>query len=70
MLLVGADIFFFQVNKIFRHFPEVNFADDPTRYSRMAVDVLLRGILAPGAAGPTTRDGKSGTSPSAQQDKE
>ncbi len=46
MLLVGADIFFFQVNRIFRHFPEVNFADDPARYSRMAVDVLLRGILA------------------------
>lgn len=58
MLLVGADIFFFQVNKIFRHFPEVSFADDPARYSRMAVDVLLRGILAPGA------------SPSAQQEKE
>jgi TetR/AcrR family transcriptional regulator len=70
MLLVGADVFFFQVNKIFRHFPEVNFADDPARYSRMAVDVLLRGILAPGAAGPTTRAGKSRASSPAQQDKE
>lgn len=67
MLLVGADIFFFQVNKIFRHFPEVNFADDPARYSRMAVDVLLRGILAPG---PATRAGESGVSSPAQQEKE
>jgi len=70
MLLVGADIFFFQVNKIFRHFPEVNFADDPARYSRMAVDVLLRGILAPGAAAPATRAGESGASSPAQQEKE
>jgi hypothetical protein len=36
----------------------------------MAVDVLLRGILAPGAAGPTTRAGKSRASSPAQQDKE
>lgn len=70
MLLVGADIFFFQVNKIFRHFPEVNFADDPARYSGMAVDILLRGILAPGATGPTTRTGKSGVSSPAQHHKE
>ncbi len=67
MLLVGADIFFFQVNKIFRHFPEVSFADDPARYSRTAVDILLRGILAPG---PATRSGQSGASPPAQQEKE
>jgi TetR/AcrR family transcriptional regulator len=70
MLLVGADVFFFQVNKIFRHFPEVNFADDPARYSRMAVDVLLRGILARDATGPATHDEKSGASPPARQDKE
>lgn len=47
MLLVGADVFFFQANKVFRHFPEVSFADNPARYSGMAVDILLRGILAP-----------------------
>lgn len=54
MLLVGADVFFFQANKVFRHFPEVDFADDPARYSGMAVDILLRGILAPeaGASSP------------------
>jgi TetR/AcrR family transcriptional regulator len=54
MLLVGADVFFFQANKVFRHFPEVSFADDPARYSGMAVDILLRGILAPeaGASSP------------------
>jgi TetR/AcrR family transcriptional regulator len=70
MLLVGTDVFFFQANKVFRHFPEVNFADDPARYSRMAVDVLLHGILAPGAAAPATRAGESGASSPAQQEKE
>lgn len=70
MLLVGADVFFFQTNKVFRHFPEVTFADEPARYSGMAVDILLRGILAPGTAGSTTRAGKSGASSPAQHHKE
>lgn len=46
IMLVGANVFFFQANNVFRHFPEVNFADDPALYSRQAVDILLRGILA------------------------
>ena len=50
IMLVGADVFFFQANNVFRHFPEVNFADDPALYSRKAVDILLRGILAPNSA--------------------
>lgn len=66
MLLVGADVFFFQANKVFRHFPEVSFADDPERYSGMAVDILLRGMLAPDASKTAKRAGKSGTSSSAQ----
>ncbi|BAV34250.1 TetR family transcriptional regulator [Sulfuricaulis limicola] len=70
MLLVGADVFFFQANKVFRHFPEVSFADDPGRYSGMAVDILLRGILAPGADGATTRAGKSNAPSPAQHHKE
>lgn len=55
MLLVGANVFFFQACKLFRHFPEVSFADDPERYTRMAVDILIRGILAPDVAGETAR---------------
>ena len=45
-LLISANVFFFQARKVFRHFPEVSFADDPARYNRMTVDILLRGILA------------------------
>jgi TetR/AcrR family transcriptional regulator len=70
MMLVGADVFFFQANKVFRHFTEVTFADDPARYSSMAVDILLRGILASGAATPTTRAGETGVSRPAQYHKE
>ncbi len=44
-LLIGADVFFFQTRDVLRHFPDVDFADDPARYSRMLVDLLLRGIL-------------------------
>lgn len=50
ILLVSADVFFFQANKVFRRFPEVKFADDPAHYSRMLVDILLRGLLAPADA--------------------
>lgn len=48
-LLVGANVFFFQARNVFRHFPEVDFANEPARYSRMVVDILLRGLLAPPA---------------------
>jgi len=48
-LLVGANVFFFQARNVFRHFPEVNFADEPAHYTRMMVDILLRGILASGS---------------------
>ena len=49
-LLVGANVFFFQARNVFRHFPEVDFANEPARYSRMVVDILLRGLLAPPTA--------------------
>lgn len=45
-LLVGSNIFFFQARDILRHFPEVDFADDPLRYSRMIVAVIVDGITA------------------------
>lgn len=43
-LLIAADVFFFEARDVLRHFPEVGFADDPERYSRMLVDLLLHGI--------------------------
>jgi len=46
-LLVGANVFFFQARDVLRHFPDVDFADNPTHYSRMLADLLLHGILSP-----------------------
>ena len=45
VLLIGADVFFFQAREVLRHYPDVTFSDDPSRYSRMLVDILLRGIV-------------------------
>lgn len=46
VLLIAADVFFFEARPVLQHFPDVNFAHEPSRYSRMLVDILLRGILA------------------------
>jgi TetR/AcrR family transcriptional regulator len=66
-LLVGANVFFFQARNVFRHFPEVNFADDPAQYTRMMVDILLRGILAADSGKKYKAVVKSGESSTAQQ---
>ena len=47
ILLIGANVFFFVSQEIVRHFPDVKFAGDRERYSRMLVDILLRGIVDP-----------------------
>jgi TetR/AcrR family transcriptional regulator len=44
-VLLGANVFFFQSRDVLRHFPDVNFIQDPLRYSTMLADILLRGIL-------------------------
>jgi TetR/AcrR family transcriptional regulator len=51
-LLIGANVFFFESCEVLRHFKEVDFARDPERYSRMLMDMLLRGI---GTGDRTTR---------------
>lgn len=43
-LLVGANVFFFLSQDVLRHLPDVNFANDPARYARMVVDLLLTDI--------------------------
>lgn len=43
-LLIGANVFFFESQEVLRHFRDVDFARAPGRYSRMLVDILLRGI--------------------------
>jgi TetR/AcrR family transcriptional regulator len=43
-LLVSADIFFMQASDILRHSPDLDFAEDPARYSRKVVEVILTGV--------------------------
>ncbi len=45
VVLISADVFFFQASNVLRHFPDIDFADDGARYSKMLVDILLYGIL-------------------------
>lgn len=45
ILMIGMDITFFQAREVFRHYPDVGFADRPDDYSRMAMDILLHGLL-------------------------
>lgn len=45
IVLIAADVFFFQTSSVLRHLPDIDFADDGARYSKMLVDILLYGIL-------------------------
>lgn len=51
-LLIGADVFFFEARDVLRHYPDVDFAEAPARYSGMLTDILLRGIQAESAQPP------------------
>jgi TetR/AcrR family transcriptional regulator len=54
-VLIGANVFFFEARDVLKHFRDVNFANDPARYSTMLVDILMHGIArTPGSpAAPT-----------------
>lgn len=43
-MLIAANIHFFQAHDLLRHFPDVDFANDPQRYSQKIVQVLLDGL--------------------------
>lgn len=45
ILVIGIGLTYFQSREAFRHFPDVDFADRPSDYSRMAMDILLHGLL-------------------------
>lgn len=47
ILLVSANLFYFESRSLFRHFPFVDFGDDKDKYSRKLMDILLNGILKP-----------------------
>jgi TetR/AcrR family transcriptional regulator len=55
-VLIGANVFFFESREVLRHFPDVNFTQQPGHYSTMLADILLHGILPPDSA--TTRNRK------------
>jgi len=44
-LIIGTNVFFFQSRNVLRHFPHVDFADDPQRFAQMAADLLFHGCL-------------------------
>jgi TetR/AcrR family transcriptional regulator len=46
--LIGTNVFFFQSQEVLRHLRDVSFADDPARYVRMQVELLLHGIATTG----------------------
>ncbi|WP_275098585.1 TetR/AcrR family transcriptional regulator [Sedimenticola hydrogenitrophicus] len=49
-LIISTNVFFFQSRNVLRHFPFVDFADDPRRFVKMAGDLLFHGCLtAPSA---------------------
>lgn len=43
MMLIGSNVFFFEIRAVLKHLPQVNFADDPDSYSEMLMDMLMRG---------------------------
>src|SRR3989338_3481546 len=52
VMLIAANVYFFEARDLLRHFPAVDFADDPQRYSTKMLGLLLGGIL------PDTRNPK------------
>jgi TetR/AcrR family transcriptional regulator len=45
VMLIAANVYFFEARDMLRHFPEVDFADDPERYSAKMLQLMLHGIL-------------------------
>lgn len=50
-LLMGADLFYFQVHGLLQQIPEAAYIRDPGHYSQQMTDVLLNGMLAAPRAG-------------------
>ena len=46
MLMVAANVFFFEAASVMRHIPEIGFSDDPQNYSTGVMDILLNGITS------------------------
>ena len=55
-VLLGANLFFFQARAVLQHFPDVNFTQQPERYSHLLTDILLHGILPASPASKKNKD--------------
>lgn len=45
VMLIAANVYFFQARDTLRHLSDVDFAEDPLRYSQKTMQVLLSGLL-------------------------
>lgn len=45
VMLIGMNVYFFEARDVLRHYPDVDFADDPQRYSQKMMQLMLNGIL-------------------------
>jgi len=45
VMLIAANVYFFEARELLRHFPAVDFADDPQHYSAKMLQLMLHGIL-------------------------
>jgi len=48
VMLIAANLYFFEAKDILRHFADVDFADNPQRYSTKMLQLMLHGILPQG----------------------
>ncbi|MCW8908569.1 MAG: TetR/AcrR family transcriptional regulator [Sedimenticola sp.] len=47
-MIISISLFYFQSRNVLRHFPPVDFADEPQRFVEMACDLLFHGCLKAG----------------------
>jgi TetR/AcrR family transcriptional regulator len=45
VMLIAANVYFFEARDMLRHFPDVDFADKPEHYSAKMLQLMLHGIL-------------------------
>ncbi len=45
VMLIAANVYFFEARDILRHFPAVDFAENPQHFSTKMIEVMLNGIL-------------------------
>ncbi len=48
VMLIAANVYFFEARDILRHFPAVDFAENPQHFSAKMIEIMLNGILPQG----------------------